>query len=95
MNTCVLKILERKDGLHVEGLSGMYIKDYDPTIDHELNFILTVVDCPEEAKIFLDPSEAQAYYKRISPNYTTLSDGTPNRPLTSWRVQVVPFDYKK
>jgi hypothetical protein len=95
MNTCVLRILERKDGVHVDGVSGMYIMNYDPTIDADFNYLLTVCDCPEEAKIFLDPSEAHAYYKRTSPNYMIRSDGEPNRPLTSWHVQVVPFDIKQ
>jgi hypothetical protein len=91
MTHCVLQIQTRKDGLNMEGLSGMYILDYNPRVDFDMNYTLVVCDQPEEAKIFDSAEEAHKYYLQVCPNHPTLIDGTPNRPLTSWHVQCVPL----
>ena len=95
MSLCVLRVIERLDGFRIENLSGMYIQEYDPKVDFDLNYTLIVCDTPEEAKIFIDAGEAAEYYRQVCPNYPTLMDGKPNRPLTSWRVEIVPFEWKK
>lgn len=94
MTLCVLQIIERMDGLRMDGLSGMYVQEYDPRVDFDLNYTLIVVDNPVEAKVFTDPGEASEYYRQVCPNIPTLANGNPNRPLTSWHVQCVPLDIK-
>lgn len=95
MTMYVLQIHERLDGMQVDGLSGMYIKEYSPRIDWDMNYTLLVCDKKEEAMVFIDEGEAHEYYRQVCPNYPTLMDGRPNRPLTSWRVQIIPVDIRE
>lgn len=77
----------RNDGAKSEGLAGMYVKFYDPRMDWDMHYTLTVCDVPHEAKIFNSPEDAWQYYQQTSPNVPVLNDKY-NRPLTSWRVEV-------
>ena len=89
MTLCVLQLTKRRDGLEVEGLSGWYVKEYDPRVDWDMQYTLIVCDDIKEAKIFIDPGEAHEYYRQVCPNYPKLMNGNPNRPLTSWNAEVV------
>lgn len=91
----VLRIKQRFDGHKVEGLSGMYVQYYNPRVDWEMQYSLTTCDTPHEAKVFVSAEEAWRYYQQICPNCPTLYNGEPNRPLTSWIVEVVPIDIRE
>jgi len=91
----VLQIIERMDGLRVDGLSGMYVQEYDPRVDFDMNFTLIVCDDIKEAKLFIDEGEAHEYFRQVCPNHPTLSNGNPNRPLTCWHVQLIPVNIRE
>ena len=92
---CVLQIGRRRDGEEFDGLSGMYIKEYNPRVDWDMKYTLIVCDDIKEAKLFIDEGEAYEYYRQVCPNCPKLMNGNPNRPLTMFTVQAIQIDIRE
>lgn len=71
---------------------GRYVVAYDPTVVDGTIQLETAADI-RHAKIFASPEAALAYYRAVSPNVPLDPgwSGKPNRPLTAFTVELVPF----
>lgn len=66
--------------LERDHLFGRYVVNYDPTIDGEGNYEVTVCDHAAGARPFPSRERAQEYFERASPN--AIDRGTGER---GWR----------
>jgi hypothetical protein len=83
----VIEIVGLADGTPTIA-TGTYVEDYTPDgNDGQGELLLTAR--PELAKLYDDPMDALAEWKRVSTTHPTRPDGKPNRPLTAFTVTVV------
>lgn len=69
-------------------LDGAYIRAYDPDAHNGYGHIIGTLNV-NEALTFATAGEAFALYRSISRTKPFRPDGKPNRPLTSYTVEII------
>jgi len=88
MNRCIIRIIENAAGLPCPE-AGMYVRSMDFEALAGRGF-LTCTAHPAEALEFASPAEALSFYQTTPKNHPRrLWDRRPNRPLTTYTIELV------
>lgn len=86
----VLRVVARADG-RPTAEAGRYVSFFDPDLAEGRGLLRTTPD-PETAIHFPDRGSALACWQRQSAVAPYRSDLKPNRPLTCYTIEMVPFE---
>ena len=89
MTVIVLKILGYADGRPC-AWDGMFVKSMDFEA-HDGRGSISPTDDVEKAKHFISARQAYEYFNMVPANRPVRPDGKPNKPLTAFNLEVLPY----